>query len=75
MRAALLARGDFLSVFPPDLVAQYNWLKVLPLDLGLRPRPIAIVTLKNRTLSSVAELFMSQLRAAAQAMVIPAQQS
>jgi DNA-binding transcriptional LysR family regulator len=67
MRAALLERGDFLSAFPPDLLSQYPSIKALPVDLGLQPRPIAIVTLKNRTLSPIAELFISHMRAAAKA--------
>jgi DNA-binding transcriptional LysR family regulator len=73
MRAALVSRGDFLSVFPPDLVRRHHSLKALPIDLGLRPRPIAIVTLKNRTLSPVAELFISRLRTAAKSVVDPEQ--
>jgi DNA-binding transcriptional LysR family regulator len=67
MRAALLERGDFLSAFPPDLVSRYPSIKALPIDLGLQPRPIAIVTLKNRTLSPAAELFISRLRTTAKA--------
>jgi len=71
MRPALLERGDFLSVFPPDLLIRYPSIKALPIDLGLQPRPIAIVTLKNRTLSPAAELFISQMRATANASMNP----
>jgi DNA-binding transcriptional LysR family regulator len=71
MRPALLERGDFLSVFPPDLLSQYPSIKALPIDLGLQPRPIAIVTLKNRTLSPAAELFISQMRATVKASMYP----
>jgi len=71
MRAALLEQGDFLSAFPPDLVNRYPSIKALRIDLGLQPRPIAIVTLKNRTLNPAAELFISQLRAAAKANMNP----
>ena len=71
MRAALLERGDFLSAFPPDLVSRYPSIKALPIDLGLQPRPIGIVTLKNRTLSPAAELFISQMRTAAKASMSP----
>ncbi len=68
LRAALLARGDFLSAFPPDLIGQFDSVRALPIDLGLQPRPIAIVTLKNRTLSPMAGLFIASIRAAAKAM-------
>ena len=37
-------------------------LKRLPVDLPLRPWPIAIITLKNRTLSPVAERFIEAAR-------------
>jgi DNA-binding transcriptional LysR family regulator len=73
LRAALLERGDFLSAFPPDLVSRYPSIKALPIDLGLQPRPIAIVTLKNRTLSPAAELFISQMRATTKASMNPNQ--
>jgi DNA-binding transcriptional LysR family regulator len=70
-RATLLERGDFLSVFPPDLLSRYPSIKALPVDLGLQPRPIAIVTLKNRALSPAAELFISQIRATVKACTNP----
>jgi DNA-binding transcriptional LysR family regulator len=38
-------------------------LKALPIDLPARPWPIAIVTLKNRTLSPVVQLFIDHVRA------------
>lgn len=57
MRNHLLATGRFLTVLP-DSVLRYNakqWsLKALPVDLGVKARSVAIVTLKNRTLSPVA---------------------
>jgi DNA-binding transcriptional LysR family regulator len=37
-------------------------LKVLPVDLPMRPWPLAIVTLKNRMLSPVVERFIEYLR-------------
>jgi DNA-binding transcriptional LysR family regulator len=72
-RPALLERGDFLSVFPPHLLSRYPSIKALPIDLGLQPRPIAIVTLKNRALSPAAELFISEMRATAKASMNPVQ--
>jgi DNA-binding transcriptional LysR family regulator len=75
MRAALLERGDLLSAFPPDLLGHYPAIKALPVDLGLQPRPIAIVTLKNRALSPAAELFISEMRKAAKVSLNPKQAS
>ena len=75
MRAALLERGDFLSAFPPELLKHFPSIKALSVDLGVQPRPIAIVTLKNRTLSPAAELFISELRAGAKASRNPSQPS
>ena len=75
LRKHLLATGRFLTVLP-DSVLRYNakqWsLKALPVDLGVKPRPVAIVTLKNRTLSPVVQLFVEQVRAVAKTMFAPA---
>jgi DNA-binding transcriptional LysR family regulator len=71
LRYDLLATGRFLAVLP-DSVVRYNakrWsLKALPVDLGVSPRAIAIVTLKNRTVSPVVQLFVQHLRTAAKTM-------
>lgn len=71
LRNKLLATGRFLTVLP-DSILRYNakeWsLKALPIDLGVKSRPVAIVTLKNRTLSPVVQLFVENLRAVAKAM-------
>jgi hypothetical protein len=37
-------------------------LKVLPVHLPVPPRPVVILTLKNRTLSPVAKLFVERAR-------------
>ena len=71
LRNHLLATGRFLTVLP-NSVLRYNarqWsLKALPVDLGVKPRPIALVTLKNRTAGPAVRLFIEHLRAAAHAM-------
>ena len=75
LRNHLLATGRFVTVLP-DSVLRHNakqWsLKALPVDLGVKPRSIAIVTLKNRTLSPVVQLFAEQVRAVAKTMFAPA---
>ena len=74
LRNHLLATGRFLTVLP-DSVLRYNakqWsLKALPVDLGVKPRSIAIVTLKNRTVSPVVQLFVEHVRAVAKTMFAP----
>jgi len=71
LRNHLLATGRFLDVLP-DSVLRYNakqWsLKALPVDLGVKPRSIAIVTLKNRSVSPVVQLFIGHLRSVAKSM-------
>jgi DNA-binding transcriptional LysR family regulator len=60
-RNALLASGRFISIVQGSVVrfgAKPAGLKVLPIDLPTTRRPIGAVTLKNRTLSPVARLFI-----------------
>jgi DNA-binding transcriptional LysR family regulator len=61
MRLHLLETGRFLTILH-DSVLRFNakrWsLKALPIDLRIRPMPIAIFSLKNRTLSPVVQLFI-----------------
>jgi len=71
LRNQLLATGRFLTILP-DSVLRYNakqWsLKVLPVELEVRLRSVAIITLKNRTVSPVVRLFAEQVRAVAKVM-------
>lgn len=63
VRLHLLETGRFLTILH-DSVLWFNakhWsLKVLPIDLLIRPMPIAIFILKNRTVSPVVQLFIDQ---------------
>ena len=68
LRMHLLATGRFLSLFPTSVLrtAAQQWsIKTLPFDLRAKAQPIAILTLKNRTLSAVAQLLIEELREAA----------
>ena len=60
VRTALLATGRYLSMVP-EVVLQFpaksQTLRRLPIDLPTTLRPLAIITLKNRTLNPVAQLF------------------
>jgi DNA-binding transcriptional LysR family regulator len=66
LRAKLLATGPFITAFPSSIMrlnADHLSVTALPVDLPARPWPIAIVTLKNRTLSPMTQRFIDQLRA------------
>jgi DNA-binding transcriptional LysR family regulator len=69
LRTDLLSTGSFITLLAASWVrlnAHRYALKALPVDLRLRPFPIAIVTLKNRTLSPVVERFIACAREVAQ---------
>jgi DNA-binding transcriptional LysR family regulator len=61
LRNHLLASGRFLSAFPKSIAAQYAQ-SILRVDLPVRPWPVVMVTLKNRTLSPVVERFIECAR-------------
>jgi len=65
MHNALLATGRFLAILPAVMLhfsAQRLGLKILSVDLPFKPWPVGIVTLKNRTLSPAAQLFIECAR-------------
>jgi DNA-binding transcriptional LysR family regulator len=65
VRAHLLAAGDFLSAMPKSLLRlnpECAGLTALPIKLPKSRFPVAIVRLKNRTLTPVVELFLERLR-------------
>jgi DNA-binding transcriptional LysR family regulator len=61
VRNALLTTGRFVSIIQGSVMS-FNLnkpaFKVLPIDLPTTRRPIGVITLKNRTLSPVAQLFI-----------------
>jgi len=42
--------------------------KALPIDLGMKPMAVTIVTLENRTVRPVVQRFVEQVRAVAKAL-------
>jgi len=70
LRNSLLATGRFLTMLPAFPVARdrYPFLKKLPVKLPDNGTSIAVVTLRNRTLSPLALLFLDSLRAASGAL-------
>jgi DNA-binding transcriptional LysR family regulator len=70
VRGALLAAGHFLSMVPRVVLtfpAKNQALNALPIDLPTTVRPLAIITLRNRTLNPVAKLFCDSARELAKA--------
>jgi DNA-binding transcriptional LysR family regulator len=71
---ALLATGNFLCVLPNSMMyfsPHLTSVKVLPIELPARPGPVGIITLKNRTLSPVARLFIEHAREVAKPLAKP----
>ncbi|HVI65227.1 MAG TPA: LysR substrate-binding domain-containing protein, partial [Bradyrhizobium sp.] len=71
-RISLLATGHFLSIFPASALRfpiKRSEIKVLPIALPVACVPNGIVTLKNRTLSPVARLFIQHAREVAKPLV------
>jgi DNA-binding transcriptional LysR family regulator len=62
-----LADGQYITAMPRS-VAYFKSLKVLPVDLPVRPWPVNIVTLKNRTLSPMVARFIECARDVTQLM-------
>jgi DNA-binding transcriptional LysR family regulator len=72
LHAAMLETGPFLSLWPGSLLrfgAKRLVVKVLPVKLPIDPWPVGIVTLKNRTLSPVTQLFIEHASKAAKPLV------
>src|SRR5215467_6233320 len=66
MRNKLLATGRFLTMWSRHILlfpGKHPSLKALPVKLDNASGTIAIITLKNRTLSPLAELFIKTIRA------------
>jgi len=71
VRIHLLTTGRFLTILPDSLlqfVAKRWSLKTLPIDLGTKAPSLGIVTLRNRTLSPVVQLFIESAREVAKSI-------
>jgi DNA-binding transcriptional LysR family regulator len=65
LRTNLLSLGPFIATFPRSVLqlhGQRFGLIALPVDLPVRPWPVSLLTLKNRTLSPVVERFIECAR-------------
>lgn len=71
VRIHLLTTGRYLTFLPDDLLqfVGRRWsLKALPIDLGIQAPSLGVLTLRNRTLSPVAQLFIDCARDIAKSM-------
>jgi DNA-binding transcriptional LysR family regulator len=71
VRNALLTTGRFLTMVPRVVLAfpqRSPAFKGLPIELPTTRRPLGIITVKNRTLSPVARLFIDSARELAKLM-------
>ena len=71
LRVKSSARGRFITVVPKSVLRHgddRHELKELAVDMPMRPWPVAILTLKNRTLSPVVERFIECGREVARSM-------
>jgi DNA-binding transcriptional LysR family regulator len=71
LRTHLLGTGRFVAAVPASTEragALNPLVKILPVKLPHKPWPVAMITLKNRTLSPAVQHFLACARAAAKAM-------
>jgi DNA-binding transcriptional LysR family regulator len=74
LRTNLTATGDFITALPRSVLRLYASrfsLRALPVDMQMRPWPVAIITLKNRSLSPVVERFIACAREVAKSIAVP----
>jgi DNA-binding transcriptional LysR family regulator len=70
-RLALVAKGRFLTIAnAAAFTGLHAAIKALPIELVSADAPIGIVTLKNRTLTPVAQLFIDSAREVAKPMAV-----
>jgi DNA-binding transcriptional LysR family regulator len=65
LRANMVASGQFITTFPRSILRFHGdrlSLKALPVDLPVRPWPLAVVTLRNRHLNPVVARFIEHVR-------------
>jgi DNA-binding transcriptional LysR family regulator len=71
LRNGLLATGRFLTIVPGSVLqfgAERILLKALPVDVPDWHLPVAVLTLRNRSLTPLANMFIDEVRGVAKAM-------
>ncbi len=65
LRCNLASRGHYIAVLPRSVLqlnAKLYSLKQLPIQLSAKPSPVAVVSLRNRTLTPAVEVFLECAR-------------
>jgi DNA-binding transcriptional LysR family regulator len=65
LRSNLASRGQYIAVLPRSVLrlsAKLYSLKELPIQLSVKPSPVAAVTLRNRTLTPAVQVFIECAR-------------
>jgi DNA-binding transcriptional LysR family regulator len=73
VRTQLLATGRFVAAVPGSMLRSSKTpypLKVLPIDLPVRPWPVAAVRLAHRTLTPAVDLFLKTARSIVKTMPV-----
>ena len=73
-RSMLTSRGRYVAVLPRSVLrlsGEAYRLKELPIRLSARPSPVAIVTLRNRTLTPAVQVFIECARQTGQSLFAP----
>jgi len=71
LRNNLVGNGQFITVLPRSILRVYgkrHSLKALPISLSVQTSPVAIVTLRNRTLGPVVQSFIQCAREVARTL-------
>jgi len=71
LRNSLLASGRYLTILHGSVLrfgVERRLLRVLPVELSAHRLPVSVITLKNRTLSPIAELFIKCAREVAKTL-------
>ena len=74
LQMGLVTTQSYLTMHPSSLVrfaGRRFAVKALPIELAVEPRLIGIITLKNRTISPAAQVFVQAVREAAKPMAKP----
>jgi DNA-binding transcriptional LysR family regulator len=74
LRMKLIATGRYIGAFARSVIQPETerTLKILPIELPLRPWPVVLITLKHRLLNPIAQRFIAHLRHHAEALVAAA---
>ena len=73
LQMGLVTTQNYLTMFPASLVrfgGKRFSIRALPIELPVEPRIIGIITLKNRTISPAAQLFVQAVREAVKSKAI-----